>query len=353
MFQKALVVGGAGFVGSNLAVALKKWCSHGEVWAFDNLHRRGSELTLRRLGEEGVGFLHGDIRIPEDFYQVNDVDLVIDCSAEPSVLAGIDGDPSYVINTNLFGTFHCLEFARKQKARLVFLSTSRVYPVRKLFEIPLENNGKRFTLGTPLFVGLTSKGISEKFPLDGFRTLYGASKLASELLIQEYVETYRLKAVINRCGIISGPWQMGKVDQGVVALWVASHLFKRPLKIIGFGGKGFQVRDAVHIDDLGDLIRLQLNEFDKANGKIFNVGGGLDVSFSLSELTAICQDVTGQKVPIESIPETRPGDVPFYVTDFSQVNHSFKWKPKKNVKTIVSELANWINQYQHELKKIL
>jgi len=353
MFQNALVVGGAGFVGSNLAIALKKSVPAGNVQAFDNLHRRGSELTLKRLREAGVAFVHGDIRISEDFTCFGDLDLIIDCSAEPSVLAGIGGDPSYVIQTNLFGTFHILELARRRNARLVFLSTSRVYPVRHLLNIPLQQTAGRFTLGSPLPRGLTPEGITEEFPLDGPRTLYGASKLASELLIQEYIETYNLKAVINRCGIITGPWQMGKVDQGVVALWVAHHVFKRPLKTIGFGGQGLQVRDAIHVDDLADLLGIQLSNIDKANGTCFNVGGGHAVSFSLAELTALCEEVTGNRVPMESVSETRPGDVPFYVTDASLVSRTFGWKPKRDMKAIVAGIADWIGRHHDELKDIL
>ncbi|HOT29974.1 MAG TPA: NAD-dependent epimerase/dehydratase family protein [Candidatus Ozemobacteraceae bacterium] len=353
MFRNALVVGGAGFVGSNLAITLKQNVPAGNVQAFDNLHRRGSELTLKRLREAGVAFVHGDIRISEDFACFGDLDLIIDCSAEPSVLAGIGGDPSYVIQTNLFGTFHILELARRKNARLVFLSTSRVYPVRHLLNIPLQQTVGRFVLGSPLPRGLTPEGITEEFPLDGPRTLYGASKLASELLIQEYIETYGLKAVINRCGIITGPWQMGKVDQGVVALWVAHHVFKRPLKTIGFGGQGLQVRDAIHVDDLADLLGIQLSNIDKASGTCFNVGGGHAVSFSLAELTALCEEVTGNRVPMESVAETRPGDVPYYVTDASLVSRTFGWKPKRDMRAIVAEIASWIESHRDELKDIL
>ncbi len=353
MFCNALVVGGAGFVGSNLAIHLKKCFPDGNVQAFDNLHRRGSELTLQRLREAGVSFVHGDIRIAEDCACYGDLDLIIDCSAEPSVLAGSTGDPSYVIQTNLFGTFHILELARRKNARLIFLSTSRVYPVRHLLSVPIQRTASRFVLGSPLPRGLTPEGITEEFPLDGPRTLYGASKLASELLIQEYIETYNLKAVIDRCGIITGPWQMGKVDQGVVALWVAHHIFKRPLKMIGFGGQGLQVRDAIHVDDLADLLLLQLANIDQATGTCFNVGGGHPNSFSLAELTTLCQAVTGNRVPLESVPETRTGDVPYYVTDTSLVRRTFRWEPKRNMRTIVTEIASWIEGQYDDLIKVL
>src|SRR5262249_36295214 len=153
-----------------------------------------------------------------------DFDLLIDCSAEPSVQAGLDGSPMYLLNTNLIGTINCLEVARRRGAAFMFLSTSRVYPITTLNAIPFRENTSRFYWDTALHIpGFSEHGIAENFPLDGVRSFYGVSKLASELLLQEYIYTYNMTAIINRCGLLAGPWQMGKVDQGVVTLWVARH----------------------------------------------------------------------------------------------------------------------------------
>src|SRR3972149_3096181 len=130
--MKILVTGGAGFVGSSLAIEFRRNRKDIEVVAFDNLKRRGSELNIPRLKENRVEFIHGDIRNIEDFEAIGKADLIIECPAEPSVMAGFNSSPEYLINTNLLGTVNCLEYARKCDAEVVFLSTSRVYPVRTI-----------------------------------------------------------------------------------------------------------------------------------------------------------------------------------------------------------------------------
>ena len=166
-----------------------------------------------------------DIRNSEDLDLIERADLVIDCAAEPSVQAGATGDPTQIINTNLGGTLKCLEFARQRDAAFLFLSTSRVYPIDRLNRLPFEESETRYRWQASDEPGHSEYGVSEMFSLDGARSFYGAGKLASELIIQEYVYNCQMPALINRCGIITGPWQMGKVDQGVVTLWVANHFF--------------------------------------------------------------------------------------------------------------------------------
>ncbi|HEY9246818.1 MAG TPA: NAD-dependent epimerase/dehydratase family protein, partial [Candidatus Methanoperedens sp.] len=242
--MKILITGGAGFVGSNLAIEFAKNKKDYTIIALDNLRRRGSELNIPRLKEYGIQFIHGDIRNREDFEGIGDADLVIECSAEPSVLAGYDSSPDYLLNTNLLGTINCLEYARKCRADVVFLSTSRVYPVKTINSLGYIERKTRFELaGEHEIPGVSSRGYSEDFPLSGSRTLYGTTKLASELILQEYIEMYGLRGVINRCGVLTGSWQMGKIDQGVVVLWAAKHHYGQPLSYIGYGGKGKQVRD--------------------------------------------------------------------------------------------------------------
>jgi len=125
-YSNILITGGAGFVGSNLAVAFQQRYPQSDITCLDNLKRRGSELNLPRLQAAGIRFVHGDIRNREDLDLNQNVDLLIECSAEPSVLAGFDNSPDYLINTNLVGTVNCLEVARRQKADMIFLSTGRL-----------------------------------------------------------------------------------------------------------------------------------------------------------------------------------------------------------------------------------
>ena len=290
--NEILITGGAGFVGSNLAVALKRAHPDWNVTAFDNLYRRGSALNLPRLADAGVSFLEGDVRKPDDLASVPAPDAIVECSAEPSVLSGIDGDTSYLVHTNLTGAYNCLELARRTDADVVFLSTSRVYPTARLAEAAVVEADTRLELAaTQEHPGISAAGISEDLSLTGARTLYGTTKLAAELLIEEYRAAFGVRAVVDRCGVIAGPWQMGKAEQGVFTHWVLSHHFGLPLSYIGFGGSGKQVRDLLHVDDLVDLIELQLLDPEGWDGAVVNVGGGRDCSLSLVEATEICRQI--------------------------------------------------------------
>src|SRR5262249_40591046 len=276
------------------------------VIAFDNLTRRGSELALSRLRAGGVEFMHGDIRNMDDLTSAGPANIIIEASAEPSVHAGYGGDPNYLVHTNLFGAANCLEYARRHGSDFVFLSTSRVYSIDALRTLALDQNDSRFFLRRGAQQpGVSAAGISESFSLSGHRSLYGTTKLAAELLVEEYRAMYGLRTVINRCGGISGPWQMGKVDQGFVVLWLSHHLFGGPLSYMGFGGDGLQVRDVLHVDDLYDLIVRQLNRLTEYSGRLFNVGGGMASSLSLCELTSLSRKISGRTIELGHIPETR------------------------------------------------
>lgn len=342
--MRVLVTGGAGFVGSSLAKMLKNDLPDAEVVIFDNLKRRGSEYNLSYFKKHGMPFVHGDIRNPSDLFDLEgDFDLLIEASAEPSVHAGTEGSSAYLVGTNLTGTLHCLEFVRQRVKQTVFLSTSRVYSIEPLRKIALIEEESRFELARPQSIpGMSEAGISEEFPLNKPRSLYGATKLASELMIMEFVDTYGIEAVINRCGVIAGPGQFGKVDQGVFTLWVANHYFQKSLKYMGFGGKGKQVRDLLHPLDLYRLVRLQLDKMKDISGEIYNVGGGVGITTSLLELTQICQEVTGKAVIIEPDPVTKPVDIPYYATDYRRAQEEFGWTPKIGVKEIVTEIHDWI-----------
>ena len=349
-----LVTGGAGFVGANLSVSFKRAYADVRVTAVDNLKRRGGELNLPRLRRYGVDFLHGDIRCPEDVDAWPQYDLLIDCSAEPSVQAGLHESPLPLLQNNLVGTIHCLESARRREAAFLFLSTSRVYPIERLNALPWREEATRFVWtaeNNP--PGLSAAGVAEEFPLEGARSLYGATKLSAELLIQEFAYSHGMPALINRCGILTGPRQMGKVDQGVVTLWVARHLFRRGLRYIGYGGRGKQVRDMLHVDDLFDLLVLQLEKPADWRGRIYNVGGGWRISSSLQELTELCRAATGNTVPIESVPETSPVDLRIYVTDSRRVENAYGWRPHRTVPQIVDDIVGWVRRHEDDLRPII
>jgi CDP-paratose 2-epimerase len=351
--MKILVTGGSGFVGSNLCILLKEKNPTYHIVALDNLRRRGSELNLNRLKMTGIEFVHGDIRNSEDLEEIEGVSLIIDASADPSVLSGIDSAVYPLLNSNLIGSIRLLEFAVKQNAKLIFLSTSRVYPVKTIESLNFEETETRFCwTDVQRVIGVSSKGLTEDFPMKGSRSFYGATKLASELLIEEYCEFKGLKAIVNRCGVISGPWQMGKIDQGVLLLWLSRHYFKGQLSYIGYGGTGKQTRDVLHIDDLAELIDLQIKQFDIFAGEVFNVGGSKDISFSLKELTEICQKVTGITIPVNSQLLNRAADLRIYMGDNQKITNLCSWKPTRSVETIVSDSFEWLRANEKKVKSI-
>lgn len=352
-YKHVLITGGAGFVGSNLAIKLKTDFPELSITCLDNLKRRGSELAIKRLKEKDIEFVHGDIRSKEDLVFEN-IDLLIECSAEPSVMAGINSAPDYLINTNLLGTLNCLEVARTHNAHVLFLSTSRIYPIKYINDLKFKESDNRFDiLDGQEMQGASSKGIAENFPLDAPRSLYGATKLASELFLTEYMDSYGLKGINNRCGVITGPWQMGKVDQGVFVLWVAKHYFNKQLSYIGYGGEGKQVRDFIHIDDLYSAVKTELGDFDSYAGGTWNVGGGLENSVSLKELTALCEEITGNKIQIDSVKEDRPADLRFFITDSTKFLEKSGLSWQKDARATVQDIHDWIKANEKDLKPIL
>jgi CDP-paratose 2-epimerase len=351
---RVLVTGGAGFVGANLAVELARRHPGWELVAFDNLHRRGSELNLERLREAGVSFVHGDVRDQDDLAALRGFHALVECSAEPSALAGTGGDTAYALRSNLVGAHHCLELAVRESAQFVFLSTSRVYPYGALNALQIAEGPSRYELLAEQDVrGASGAGISEDFTLDGPRTLYGATKLAAELLVTEYGAAFGLATVVNRCGVIAGPWQMGRVDQGVFTHWLLSHRFGADLSYIGYGGTGKQVRDLLHVDDLIDLLDEQLLDPDRWRGITVNVGGGREVSLSLREATELCRELSGNEVAVEPSDEQRPGDVRIYLSDCRRLFERTDWRPRRDARQILADTMDWIAANERAVRRSL
>jgi CDP-paratose 2-epimerase len=350
--MRILITGGMGFVGSNIALHLRSLLpAHSEIVCMDNLYRKGSEFNLPRLEAQGIACVRGDVREPSSFPEQR-FDYLIECSAEPSVLAGMDGAPDYLFNTNLVGLYHCLEKCRRQHTRMLFLSTSRVYPVAPLEAQAFSESETRFSWQRGDQIGIGPRGVSEALSLNGARSLYGYTKLSGEQLIEEYRAAFGLEAVINRCGVIAGPWQFGKVDQGVIALWVMAHLFGKSLNYIGYGGQGKQVRDVLHIADLCELVALQLQRFEDWEGWLGNVSGGLEHSVSLKELTALCQDACATRVPVADGGASRPFDLRIYIGDCTRLFARTSWRPKRPPRDVVLDTANWARTHRTMLQSL-
>jgi len=350
--ESILVTGGAGFVGSSLAFHLKARYPRTRVVCLDNLYRRGSELNVPRFREAGVEFVKGDIRHAKEF-PPGPFEFILECSAEPSVLAGYGESPDYLMETNFLGTYRCLEQARQWKSKFLFFSTSRVYPLQILEQHPWVEQPTRFAWADVASAGISPRGVREDCPMTGSRSLYGLTKFASEGLIEEYRSGFGLRAAINRCSVITGPWQMGKVDQGVVALWVLRHFFGKPLKYIGYGGTGKQVRDVLHVTDLCELVEEQISSFDRWDGWLGNVGGGLEISVSLQELTATCRKIVGREVPVGSEPENRRADLRIFLADCAKLFARTTWRPKRGATQIVSDIFEWVRVHEMVLQPLV
>ena len=258
--MKILVSGVCGFVGSTLARALLQSGRGHQVIGFDNFIRPGSETNRAELKALGVKLFHGDLRAASDLETLPACDWVIDAAANPSVLAGVDGRTSsrQLIEHNLGGTVNMLEYCKQHRAGFILLSTSRVYAIAPLAALAVEavDGAFRPARGAALPPGLTAAGLDETFATLAPVSLYGATKLASEALALEYGETFQLPVFINRCGVLAGAGQFGRPDQGIFAYWLNSHLRRRPLKYIGFGGLGHQVRDCLHPRDLVPVLEV-------------------------------------------------------------------------------------------------
>ncbi len=332
--MRVLITGGAGFIGSSIAIALAERHPDWDIVAGDNLYRRGSELNLPRLKQAGVSFAHTDVRQPADLQAIGAIDAIVECSAEPSVLGSAD----VIVPVNLLGAYHCFEHAKAHGARVIFLSTSRVYPVEPQERLAYREADTRFELEDAQAVpGASAEGVSEQFGLAGKRTMYGASKLAAELLLTEY----DLPWTIDRCGVVAGPWQMGKVDQGVFTHWMLSFIQGHDLRYIGYGGLGKQVRDLLHVADLVDLVERQLTE-PGWDGQTFNVGGGRAGSLSLAETTALCREITGSDVAVTAAGASRPGDVRIYLSDCRALFAHTDWRPQRGPREVLQDIHDWV-----------
>ena len=303
-----------------------------QVIGLDNFSRKGSESNISNLTNLGINLIRSDIRSPSDIDALPKVDWVIDCAANPSVLAGISSQSSsrQLMEHNLLGTINLLEYCKRHKAGLIILSTSRVYSASELAALPVQSSEDRFELQDCDIRGASCLGISEEFSTTAPLSLYGASKLASETLILEYGECFDFPVWINRCGVLAGAGQFGKADQGIFSFWIHSFREKKPLKYIGFNGTGHQVRDALHPKDLIPLLSRQMLEPDWEAPKIINLGGGVENSLSLKELSSWCEDRFGQNIVLTSQDE-RPMDAPWIVMDSTTAHNTWSWSVKTKI----------------------
>jgi CDP-paratose 2-epimerase len=332
--MKVIVTGGCGFVGSNICEFLKKLSF--QVVSVDNLSKVYSKLNLKRLNNLEIKNYNIDVSNKNKFIKLNyKSDIIIDCCADP-VVESSKKDILKSINNNLITTYNVLEKAKKDNSKLIFLSTSRIYPIK-------ESRQKFIS-----FLKKKNKNLfNENSNVIGSKTIYGFTKLASEMLIKEYNYAFKIDYIINRCGLITGPWQFGKVEQGLVSLWLWKHLNKNNnLYYKGYNGSGNQIRDVLFINDLCELVYLQIKKFKKIKNQTFCVGGGIKNSVNLKQLTKICEEITKNKLKIKNDLSTSIYDIPFYITSLNKVKKYYNWIPKTDLRKGLYVILKWMkNNY--------
>jgi CDP-paratose 2-epimerase len=340
--MKVLIAGAAGFVGSSLARGWREANPVARILGIDNLSRPGSEANRGMLKAMGVPFVHADVRVSSDLESLPRVDWVIDAAADPGVQSGSDAHrgPRRLVEQNLAGTLNLLEYCRIHRAGFILLSTSRVYSAVSLarLDVEVENDSFRPVQGPGHPAGLSRAGVTESFPSTSPLSLYGATKLASEILALEYGENFGFPVFVNRCGNLAGSGQFGHCGQGVYNYWIRSWIRHRPLAYTGFGGKGHQVRDLLHPLDLLDLIMRQTDSERQKVPLLVNVGGGPDRALSLANLSKWCAARFGAR-EVAADPETRRNDVPWLVMDCARATEAWNWRPAIALDNILSEIC--------------
>jgi CDP-paratose 2-epimerase len=330
----AVVTGGAGFVGTNLAARLVE--EGRRVVVLDNLSRPGVTQNLRWLRRTYGGNVRaeiGDVRDPWTLRRVlAGAAEVYHLAAQVAVTTSLDR-PLDDFQTNAEATLRLLEELRRldEPPFLLFTSTNKVYG--SLPDLELERVGQRWQ---PVDRAVRDAGLSERRPLQ-FCTPYGCSKGAADQYVVDYAASYGLPAVVFRMSCIYGPHQHGNEDQGWVAHFAIRALERRPITLYGDGA---QVRDILYVEDLVEAMLLAQAEGQRLAGRAFNLGGGPGNAVSLLEVVERLAAL-GTPVEVRRAPE-RPGDQRYYVADTTCFAEETGWRPDVDAQEGIERLHRWL-----------
>ncbi|MDD5627227.1 MAG: GDP-mannose 4,6-dehydratase [Patescibacteria group bacterium] len=344
MLNKFLVIGGAGFIGTNIADYLLQ--NNAEVIIFDNLSRKGTIENLKWLEEKHKGkkleMVVGDIRVDKSklLELIQKVDAVYHLAAQVAVTCSVN-NPYEDFMINAVGTFNVLEAVRHAKSNpiLIFASTNKVYGGMEDIEIADKGDRHEYK-NLPL-------GIPENRLLD-FHSPYGCSKGAADQYVHDYSRIYGLRTVVFRQSCIYGKRQFGIEDQGWVAWFTIAAALGCPITIYG---DGKQIRDVLYVEDLIQAFVMATKMIDKTAGKIYNIGGGPENTMSLLELISYLKKMLDQDIQYSFAP-WRPGDQPVYVSDIRKAKKEFGWEPQISVNQGVKRLADWVSRNQELFRKL-
>ena len=333
--MKVLNTGGAGFIGCN---AVKRLVDFGdEVVVFDNLSRRGADINLNWLREQGkFEFVKGDVRdfnkLKEVFKMHKNIDVVLHLAAQVAVTTSVS-NPREDFEINALGAFNVCEAVRQfnPDAILLYASTNKVYGEMEGVQV-IEHNGRYEYADLP-------KGVSENRPLD-FHSPYGCSKGSADQYIIDYSRIYGLRTVSFRQSCIYGYHQFGIEDQGWVAWFIICAVLGKSITIYG---DGKQIRDILFIDDLIDCYINAMKRIDIAKGKAYNIGGGPENTISLLELIKLLEEISKEKITYK-FSEWRPGDQKVFVCNIEKAKRDLGWVPKTRKEKGIELLYKWVRE---------
>lgn len=336
MPRKALVTGGAGFIGANLTQRLL-----GDGWQVvlvDNLSRAGTEQNLEWLRSLGAfEFARTDVRdydsLKRIFRKHSDLDAVFHLAGQVAVTTSVT-NPREDFEINALGSFNVLEAVRETGQRPVVFcaSTNKVYGGMEDVAT-VEKAGRYEYRDFP-------RGISEACPLD-FHSPYGCSKGAADQYFRDYSRIYKIPTVVFRQSCIYGYRQFGIEDQGWVAWFIIAVQKGRPITIYG---NGKQVRDVLFIDDLVDAYLAAFDRVGRTAGQVYNIGGGPDNTMSVwCEFGPLIEELAGRKIEV-TYSDWRPGDQPIFICDIAKAKHDFGWEPRVDVRTGIRRLYDWVGE---------
>tara|TARA_B100000029_G_C17507097_1_gene934872 strand:- start:21 stop:1046 length:1026 start_codon:yes stop_codon:yes gene_type:complete len=338
--MKYLVTGGCGFLGSNLSKKILE--EDQELFILDNLYREGSSKNLDWLNSLGkVNFFNCDISDSNEVeFLVKKIkpEIIFHLAGQVAMTTSIE-DPFRDFQINTLGTLNILESMRKfsPKSVLIYSSTNKVYG--DLEHYSYEETDTRYNcIERP-------NGFNEKETLD-FHSPYGVSKGSADQYVLDYYRIFGLKTLVFRHSSIFGGRQFSTSDQGWVGWFAQKALeIKRKNQTVSLtiSGNGKQVRDLLFCDDAVNLYFSASKKISEIKGQAFNIGGGIENSFSLLELFSFLESKLDISMEFISLPK-RASDQKVFVADYTKAKNLFNWKPAISKEDGVEKMLKWIEE---------
>ncbi len=344
-----LVTGSCGLIGSEVCIAFGQ--RGFQVHGVDSNHRAvffgpegDTSWSLQRLQTTIPSYQHSalDIRDRDNILKLVDdlrPDLIVHAAAQPSHdrAAAI---PFLDFEVNALGTLHMLEAARRScpESPFIHMSTNKVYGDRPN-TIALQELEKRWDYADPAY----EHGIAEDFSIDQSKhSIFGASKVAGDVMVQEYGRYFNMPTCCMRGGCLTGPNHSGVELHGFLSYLIKCCIEGREYSVFGYKGK--QVRDNIHSEDVANL----MYEFYRKPrvAEVYNLGGGKDNACSILEAFEMAEQATGHKMKWRYVEENRIGDHICYYSDLRKIKaHYPGWTLTKPLAAIFSEIAEaWLKR---------